>query len=111
MYRDCDIAVVPSVMPEEFSLVCVEAQSMRLPVIATGPGGASEVIVDGETGLIIPTDDAGALTKALASLADDPERRATMGRLGRERMEALFSRAPFGQRMRDLCLETARLDR
>ena len=111
MYRDCDIAVVPSVMPEEFSLVCVEAQSMRLPVIATGPGGASEVIVDGETGLIIPTDDAGALTKALAALADDPERRTTMGRLGRERMEARFSRAPFGQRMRDLCLETARLDR
>jgi len=111
MYRDRDIAVVPSVMPEEFSLVCVEAQSMRLPVIATGPGGASEVIVDGETGLIVPPDDAAALTKALASLADDPDRRATMGALGRERMEALFSRAPFGQRMRDLCLETARLDR
>ena len=111
MYRDCDIAVVPSVMPEEFSLVCVEAQSMRLPVIATGPGGASEVIVDGETGLIVPPDDAVALTAALASLADDPDRRTTMGRLGRERMEALFSRAPFGQRIRDLCVATARPDR
>jgi hypothetical protein len=110
MYRDRDIAVVPSVMPEEFSLVCVEAQSMRLPVIATGPGGASEVVVDGETGLIVPPDDAVALTAALSSLAADPDRRTTMGRLGRERMEARFSRAPFGQRIRDLCIETARPD-
>jgi glycosyltransferase involved in cell wall biosynthesis len=108
MYRDHDVAVVPSVLPEEFSLVSVEAQSMRLPVVATGPGGASEVIVDGETGLIVPPRNAKALATALAYLADHTERRATMGELGRARMEAKFSRAPFGRRVRDLCLAAAR---
>lgn len=108
MYRDCDVAVVPSVMPEEFSLVCVEAQSMRLPVVATGPGGAAEVVVDGETGVIVPPDDAPALAAALAYLADRPDRREEMGERGRARMVANFSRAPYGRRMRDLSLELAR---
>ena len=105
MYRDCDVAVVPSVVPEEFSLVCVEAQSMTLPVVVTGPGGASEVVVDGETGLVVPPGDARALADALSALERDPDRRRRMGRLGRERMVAKFSRAPYARRVRDLCLE------
>src|SRR4029079_17363686 len=82
-YGDADVAVVPSVVPEEFSLVCLEAQSMMVPVVATGPGGASEVIVDGTTGLIVAPGDADALYRALAALDDDPERRRTMGIAGR----------------------------
>ena len=53
MYCDADVCVVPSVVPEEYSMVCLEAQAFGRPVIATGPGGPSEVIADGVTGLIV----------------------------------------------------------
>jgi glycosyltransferase involved in cell wall biosynthesis len=96
-YADADVAVVPSVVPEEFSLVCLEAQSMMVPVVATGPGGASEVVVDGTTGMIVPPGDANALYKALATLDDDPARRDTMGRAGRAHVEATFSRERFAE--------------
>lgn len=94
-YRNADVAVVPSVVPEEFSLVCLEAQSMLLAVIATGPGGASEVVLDGETGLIIPPRDAAALFTAICRLEDDIDLRHAMGRAGRTRAETLFSREKY----------------
>jgi glycosyltransferase involved in cell wall biosynthesis len=103
-YEDVDVAVVPSVYPEEFSLVCVEAQSMELPVVATGPGGPSEIIVDGTTGFIVPPNDAEALYQALAALDDDPHRAAEMGRLGRLRMHERFSREVYASRVRDKLL-------
>ncbi len=96
-YGDADVAVVPSVVPEEFSLVCLEAQSMMIPVIATGPGGASEVVVDGTTGLIVAPGDANALYEALVSLDDDPARRTAMGVAGRRHVEATFSRQRFAE--------------
>ena len=96
-YADADVAVVPSVVPEEFSLVCLEAQSLMVPVIATGPGGASEVVVDGTTGLIVPPADADALYRALATLDDDPARRREMGFAGRDHVETAFSRERFAE--------------
>ncbi len=96
-YADADVAVVPSVVPEEFSLVCLEAQSMMVPVVATGPGGASEVVVDGTTGVIVPCNDADALYKALAALHDDPARRREMGLAGRRHVERAFSRQRFAE--------------
>lgn len=103
MYQDTDIAVVPSVQAEEFSLVCVEAQSMELPVVATGPGGPSEILIDGETGYIVPPGDAAALAEAIGRLARDADLRRNMGRLGRERMLVNFSREVYGERVRALC--------
>ncbi len=100
-YADADLAVVPSVIPEEFSLVCLEAQSMLLPVIATGPGGASEVVADGETGMIVPPNDPKALFDAICTLQDNPQRRAAMGRAGRARAEELFTRSAFAVGVRD----------
>ncbi|MDQ3146467.1 MAG: glycosyltransferase, partial [Actinomycetota bacterium] len=107
MYAGGDVAVVPSVVPEEFSLVCVEAQAMELAVVATGPGGASEVIVDGETGVIVPPGDAPALAAALRSLEVDPERRRRMGHRGRERMIRHFTREAYASAVRSHCLALA----
>jgi len=103
MYQNADIAVVPSVQAEEFSLVCVEAQSMGLPVVATGPGGPSEILIDGETGYIVPPGDPVALAEAIGRLMGDANLRRDMGRLGRERMLANFSREVYGDRVRALC--------
>lgn len=46
-YEGMDVAVVHSVLPEEFSLVTAEAQAAALPVVATGPGGPSDIVIDG----------------------------------------------------------------
>ncbi|HEY1740816.1 MAG TPA: glycosyltransferase family 4 protein [Acidimicrobiia bacterium] len=100
-YADADVAVVPSVVPEEFSLVCLEAQSLMVPVVATGPGGASEVVVDGITGMIVPPTDADALYRALATLDDDPARRRDMGIAGRKHVETAFSRERFANGVAD----------
>jgi len=103
LYLDADVAVVPSIVPEEFSLVCVEAQAMQTPVVATGPGGPSEVLEDGVTGLVVPPDNAEALKDAIISLEQDPERRAVMGQAGRLRAKDLFSREVFARRIAEEC--------
>jgi glycosyltransferase involved in cell wall biosynthesis len=105
LYRDTDVCVVPSVVPEEFSMVCLEAQAFGLPVIATGPGGPSEIIVAGETGLIVPPTDAAALAAALTRLDDDARLRRQMGERGRERVRTRFSRAAYGRRITAICEE------
>ncbi len=90
LYEGMDVAVVPSVLPEEFSLVTAEAQVVGLPVVATGPGGPSDILIDGGTGHIVPPEDAEALFAAIADL-EDASRRRTFGQAGRERTLQLFT--------------------
>ncbi len=104
-YQHADVAVVPSVIPEEFSLVCLEAQAMMVPVVVTGPGGASEVIAAGETGLLAPPGDPVALYACLADLHDDSDRRAAMGKSGRVRAETCFTREAYAEGVRAVLLE------
>ena len=60
-------------------------------MVASRVGGIPEVVGDGETGLLVPPDDAGALAGALNSLLRDPDRAHAMGERGRERAIADFS--------------------
>lgn len=70
-----DIFALPSRF-EGFPLVVLEAMQAGVPVVATAVGSVSEAVIDGETGLIVPEEDAAALARALASLlADEPLRR------------------------------------
>jgi glycosyltransferase involved in cell wall biosynthesis len=103
LYRGADVAVVPSVVPEEFSLVALEAQGLGLPVVATGPGGPSEVVVHEETGFVVPPGDAPALAAALRRLELDPTLRREMGRRGRDRARSVFSRSAYAARIREVC--------
>lgn len=103
-YLLADVAVVPSVVPEEFSLVCVEAQAMATPVVATGPGGPSEVLEHEVTGLIVPPNDAEALAGAILGLEGDPVRRALMGQAGVRRARDMFGESVYSRRMREVCL-------
>jgi glycosyltransferase involved in cell wall biosynthesis len=79
------IGVVPSIWPEPFGQVAVEAMASRKPVVASAIGGLPDVIVDRETGLLVPPGDAVALRGALRELLLDPARRARMGEAGHER--------------------------
>jgi glycosyltransferase involved in cell wall biosynthesis len=72
-------------------LAVMEYMEAGKAVVATRVGGVGDLVVDGETGLLVPPQDPPALAAALAELLLDPERRARMGAAGRERRRRLFS--------------------
>lgn len=91
-YRNCDLFVAPS-RYESFGLIYVEAMAWGRPVIGCRVGGVPEVIADGETGFLLPPDDAGALVTAVLNLAGDEALRTRLGAAARARVERLYSRA------------------
>lgn len=80
-------------------------------VVATRVGGLPDLVVDGETGLLVPPRDPSALAAALAELLSDPERRARMGAAGRERRRETFSieatARQVGELYQELCAAKA----
>ncbi len=85
-----DIFVLPSQW-EGMPNAVLEAMAAGLPVIATGVGGTTEVVVQDETGLLVPAADPTALAKAIATLLSDPALCRRMGAAGRQRAEQHFS--------------------
>lgn len=67
--RQADVFLLPSIS-EGFSISTVEAMMARVPIIATRSGGPEEILVDGSTGLLIPTGNPGAIVDALDHLND-----------------------------------------
>ena len=91
LYGEAQVAVVPSLY-EGFSLPAIEAMSCGVAVVATTGGALPEVVgTDGETGLLVPPDDPGALAGAIARLLDDDALRARLGAAGRERVISRFT--------------------
>lgn len=84
-----DVFCQPSA-EEPFGMVYLEAMAVRRPVVAYASGGAPEVVSHGETGLLVPRGDIGALAAALLRLLRDPVLRRTMGDAGRRRLETRF---------------------
>jgi alpha-maltose-1-phosphate synthase len=81
--------VCPSLY-EPLGIVNLEAMACGTAVVASRIGGIPEVVVDGETGLLVPPEEPDALAAALNELARDPERAEAMGRTGRERAISEF---------------------
>ncbi len=90
LMRGLHCFVLPS-LAEGISNTILEAMATGLPVIATHVGGNGDLVLHGQTGLLVPSDSAEALTEALDELASAPERARAMGRAGRARVEARFS--------------------
>lgn len=80
----CDVFVLPS-LGEGFGIVYLEAMARCRPCIAARCGGAPEVVLDGETGLVVEAEPA-ALLAALQKLAADPALRERLGAAGRRRV-------------------------
>lgn len=82
----CTIAMMPSILPDACPTVTMEAMAMGRPVIASRIGGLPDIVVDGETGLLIPPGDWCALREAIQCLLDDPARRERMGAMAKQRV-------------------------
>jgi glycosyltransferase involved in cell wall biosynthesis len=82
---------VHSGAPEPFGLVNAEAMAAGKPVVAFGHGALPELVVHGETGILVSPGDEEALGQAVISLLRDPAQRNAMGAAGRARVEAHFT--------------------
>ncbi len=82
--------------------VIMEAMAAGLPVISTPVAGVPEMIVDGETGYLVPERDPEALAARIRTLLGDPERARAMGLAGRHRCEQLFDAERVAEQLRDI---------
>lgn len=90
--RRCDLYLLPSRW-EGFGYALVEAMLLELPCVAFSVGAAPEIVVHGETGLLVPDGDLEALADALSGLLRDRERARALGRAGRRRALETFGLA------------------
>lgn len=91
-YLASDIVVSASTDPEAFGRVVAEAGAMGRPVIASDHGGAREIVIPHESGLLVPPGDAAALTDALRGLIEmGAGARTNMGERGRKHVRENFS--------------------
>lgn len=86
-YRSADVCVVPSVGPEPFGIVTLEAMSCGKPVVASRIGGLPTIVDDGVSGFLVPPGEATALAAKVRLLLSNEELRAGMGVAARKRAE------------------------
>jgi glycosyltransferase involved in cell wall biosynthesis len=103
-------SVAPSLWPEPFGLVALEAAAAGKPIVATAMGGLRDIVVDGETGLLVPSEDRDALAAALRRLIGDAELRARLGAAAQERAREFSPAAivPKFEQAYELALATHR---
>lgn len=76
---------------ESFCLSILEAMCFESPSVSTAVGGIPEVVISGESGILVPVGDADGLARGVESLLQHPEKRLAMGRAARERARSKFS--------------------
>ena len=90
MMRGFDLFVLPS-LREGISNTILEAMASGLPVVATRVGGNPELVIEGETGMLVPPSDPAAMANAIWTYLDHPEFLKAHGQAGRKRVEQHFS--------------------
>ena len=96
-----DCFVLPSLW-EGLPMALIEAMAAGLPVIATSVSGSREVVVDGESGLLIPPADVAALEQAMNRLLADPDLAASLGQAARQRVDRHYGARKQAQEHLDL---------
>jgi len=102
-----DIIVHASTRAEPFGMVLIEGMAMGKPVVATRAGGPLDIVVDGETGTLVPVGDVAAMGNAIITLLKDSGLRDRMGRQGRKRVVTEFSSERYARQMESIYCEFA----
>jgi glycosyltransferase involved in cell wall biosynthesis len=96
-----DLTVLPSFY-EGLPLAAIESLAAGRAIVATDVDGTPEVVVDGQTGLLVPPGDATRLSHAVCRLLGDPDERLRLGQAGRARASARFDQAQQVRRTQDV---------
>ena len=100
----CAVGVVPSIWPEPFGQVVVEAMICGKPVVASAIGGIPDIILSGESGLLVEPGNPNSLREALRELLLDPNKRTRMGKMGQQRAH-LFTVGTVADRVEQIYTE------
>jgi glycosyltransferase involved in cell wall biosynthesis len=90
-YEELDVFVLPSIQPEPFGLVVIEAMEYEIPVVATKHGGPIEIISEGKDGYLVDFTTANQMAEKVELLLSDEELRKKMGRYGKKKQREKFS--------------------
>jgi glycogen(starch) synthase len=90
LLNEASVVVMPS-RREGLPIVAVQAALMARPIVATAVGGLPEIVADGESGVLVPAEDPGAVAGAIARLLADRGEAATMGKRGREHAQTVLA--------------------
>ncbi len=88
---ELDLLVHASTTGEPFGQVIVEGMAAGLPVVATDGGGVPEIVIHGNTGLLVPMNNVEAMAEAITQILSDPKSAGEMGRSGKVRAREVFS--------------------
>jgi glycosyltransferase involved in cell wall biosynthesis len=102
-----DLLVLPSLY-EGLPNVVLEAMRFRKPVVATSAPGTTELVIEGETGRLVPVQDAPALAEAIRNVLDDPDLARRLGEAGRARVDSHFRAETMITRFAELYEQLAR---
>lgn len=97
--KDTDVFVLPSILPDSFPTVILEAMASGKPVVATHSGGASEMVIHEETGFLIPIGDVKNGIKTIDKLIKNVNLRFKMGNAGRKRVLHEYSLESFEEKI------------
>ena len=91
VFRSFDVFAIPSVEGDTIPQVLMQALAIGIPVVSTTVGSIPDVVIQGETGFVVPPRDANALAERIVGLLDDAPLRARMGVQGRSLVQRCYS--------------------
>lgn len=109
MLAACDFTVCASVRDEGLTGTVRESLAMKRPVVSTDVGGNRELVIEGQTGLLVPPGEVDALARAALRLLADPALRNAMGEAGRKKVEECCSLPARVDRIENLYYEALRV--
>lgn len=101
-YQKSTIVVVPSMIPESFSIVGVEAMAFGKPIVAFDSGGIKQWLQNGVNGFVVKRGDVQMMSLRIALLLNDMNLRKSMGTAGMELVETNFTKERYMGRMLDI---------